>query len=369
MTSKTLGERTRCTLLASAIGDAFGSALERGASLSPPLPAWSYAGPEWVIGPLPGADEWPSGRITAHTQQLLFCCEGVVRFTVRGHVGEKMPDLDAMLRWSMLRWHLAQTNPAALKPRAEWSEGLGGWLGDQELMRARRSRQRTAHAALAAALRPRVDLLEYVPQNSSIGAGCLIRSIALGCFAAARSEPDELVGRLGHTLSRLTHGGRLAGDSAAALAVIIRARLQGDSLATAIRRSTAAAGAGMDSRLSAGLQAIRDGITEECEDRTAVSVLLVALDAAAHGKDFRETLEIAGRMSRASGIACAVAGAVRAANGRVSTLPGDWLAGLEGRALIEQVALDLDAALTCQMSDSGPAETRLRWLANRYPGV
>jgi ADP-ribosylglycohydrolase len=96
-------------------------------------------------------------------------------------------------------------------------------------------------------------------------------------------------------------------------------------------------------------------------------VLGAAVHAVVSHADFPSRVREAARHPTAAGACAAVAGGLAGAAGGTWAIPGDWLASLECRGLVDQVADDLLPVL-----DSRPERARIDRiysLAGRYPGT
>ncbi|MEV6577367.1 ADP-ribosylglycohydrolase family protein [Streptomyces sp. NPDC051582] len=355
--------RVRGTLLGSAVGDALGAPV---AGLS--LDAIREAhGPQGLTEPAPGP-QGPRGTVTAATQLTLFTVDGLIRAHVRRDTGAWHPPTD--IHRAYLRWAATQHDWGPDERRKD-----NGWLAQQEWLYARRAPERACLTGFAD------DVLGTLgrPKNPA----------ARDAAAAARSAPfgllvgwePGLVLQLSTECAAQSHGHPAAYLTAGAFAVIVHGLTRGDSLDAAVQRSLGLLGA------RPGHQAVTDALQQALAavprgtpsagtvsalgnsgdgPGAAEDALAVAVYCALVAEDVPHGLRLAvnhGGDSRAAGALC---GALLGALHGETALPGAWLAGLEGRATLLELADDFALEMTQGPSLHGPKVPSTGW-QTRYP--
>ncbi|MET9963171.1 ADP-ribosylglycohydrolase family protein [Streptomyces sp. NPDC006326] len=352
--------RVRGTLLGSAIGDALGAPL---AALS--LDAVRAAhGPGGPTGFAPAHGR--RGGITAATQLTLFTVDGLIRAHVRRDTGAWHPPTD--LHRAYLRWAATQHDWGPDERRED-----NGWLAREEWLYARRSPDRACltgfgDETLATLAQPR--------NPTDRGAAAATRSAPFGLLVGW--EP-ALVLQLSVECAAQSHGHPAAYLSAGAFAVIVHGLTRGDSLDSALQRALGLLGSRpgrqpVTDALQRAVAAVPRGtpsaeIVESLstgDGRCAEDALAVAVYCALVAEDVAHGLRLAvnhGGDSTATGALC---GALLGALHGETALPGAWLAELEGRATLLELADDFALEMTQGPSLHGPAAASPVWSA-RYP--
>ncbi len=216
-----VADRIHACLIAGAIGDALGAAVEFDTLSS----IRARFGP---AGLTDFAEAYGRlGAITDDTQMTLFTAEGLIRAHVR-QVERGISDPVSVLHHAYLRWLLTQglRPSAAVAVDPSWPDG---WLiGDQRLF-STRAPGATCLSALRAA-----NALGEPARNDSKGCGTVMRVAPIGLLLGADAAFD-----VGVESSALTHGhptGFLAGG---AFALILHHLLVGASLADAVEATRA----------------------------------------------------------------------------------------------------------------------------------
>jgi ADP-ribosylglycohydrolase len=330
-----LRERFTGCLLGGAVGDALGAPLE---FLSRAEIDRRF-GPGGISGYIPAYGR--PGAITDDTQMTLFTAEGLVRacnrFADRG-----LCDVPGVLLRAYQRWLFTQEGREDAVPwDGTFSAGPSGWLVGQEFLRSRRAPGNTCLSALRTGRRGSIE--ERL--NDSKGCGGVMRvapvglttatdPFALACEAAAltHGHPSGFLaaGALALMISRLCRGDTLEAAVAAA-----RAQLAGEpeagEVAGALDAAIAAARQGPDPDVLAGLG----------EGWVAEEALAMSVYCALVAGDFRSGVHLAVHHGGDSDSTGAITGNLLGAARGVAAIPDDLLAGLEGRDVIERVALDL----------------------------
>ncbi|MEU3409897.1 MULTISPECIES: ADP-ribosylglycohydrolase family protein [unclassified Streptomyces] len=350
--------RVRGTLLGVAVGDALGAPAD-------PLPLAEIRAAYGGEGLLDLAfGHGRRGSVTHHTQLTLFTVDGLIRAQVRRDTGAWHPPTD--LHRAYLRWAATQRDWGPDERREE-----DGWLAREEWLYARRDPTR----ALLIGLGDRTMGTPESPKNpDEPGPEAVARSAPFGLLVGW--EP-QLVVQLAVECAAQTHGHPVACLSAGAYAVIVHALARGDSLDGAVQRALAllAARPGhqpVSDALRHALGAVRQGIPspdrveELAGDGTADGLLAASVYCALVAEDVRHGLCLAVNQSGPSAAAGALTGGLLGALHGETALPPAWLAELEGRPTLLELADDFAMEMTQGPALHGPAGASPGWLA-RYP--
>ncbi|WP_030865551.1 ADP-ribosylglycohydrolase family protein [Streptomyces sp. NRRL F-2747] len=377
--------RVRGTLLGSAIGDALGAPA---AGLSPDAIREAH-GPQGLTEPAPGP-HGPRGTVTAATQLTLFTVDGLIRAHVRRDTGAWHPPTD--IHRAYLRWAATQHDWGPDERRKD-----NGWLARQEWLYARRAPDRACLTGFADDVLGTLDQ----PKNPA----------ARNAAAAARSAPfgllvgwePGLVLQLSTECAAQSHGHPAAYLTAGALAVIVHGLTRGDSLDAAVQRALGLLGArpghqAVTDALQRALAAVTQGppsanavtalasgdglgglgakhgthgthgtgSTGSTGSHDAENALAVAVYCALVAEDIPHGLRLAVNHGGDSASAGALCGALLGALHGETALPGAWLADLEGRATLLEIADDFALEMTQGPSLHGPKVSSSGWQA-RYP--
>ncbi len=395
-----LRARVRGCLLGGALGDALGAPLEfmtlaeirdrfGGAGLTAPAEAYGRV-----------------GAITDDTQMTLFTTEGLIRAWVRGKE-RGIGDPRSVVWHAYLRWlHTQGVRPAVLAPDeiddaldigadpplqtfTSQPEFPDGWLVSQPFLRARRAPGDTCLTSLTSG---RMGMVER-PLNDSKGCGGVMRAAPCGLVDGPnggdrfRGEMPRLEGifGLGCEIAAITHGHPSGYLPAGLLAATLHAVLRGESLARALSHATECLWG--QSRAHETLRALRRGIdlaekqeapSPENVERvgagwTGEEALAVAVYAVlSEPRDVPAALLLAVNHSGDSDSTGAIAGNLIGAALGEGALPQEWLAELEGRDVIRQLADDLVDEV-CDLrprGGGGYSQPDPGWEAwcRRYPG-
>ncbi|MFD8145788.1 ADP-ribosylglycohydrolase family protein [Streptomyces sp. NPDC059708] len=342
--------RVRGALLGSAVGDALGAPV---AGLTPDGVREAH-GPAGLTGPAPAHGR--RGAVTAATQLTLFTVDGLIRAHVRRDTGAWHPPTD--VHRAYLRWAATQHDWGPDERRAD-----NGWLAREEWLYVRRDPARACLTGFADDTRGTPDQ----PKNPTArDAAATVRSAPFGLLVGWESA---LVLQLAVECATQSHGHPTAYLSAGALAVIVHGLTRGEALDAAVRRALALLAArpghqpvtdALRRALTAGdgtPGALPSGGVRGAEDTLALAVhcALVAEDVA-HG------LRLAVNHGGDSAATGALTGALLGALLGETALPAAWLAEVEGRPTILELADDFALEMT-QGPTLHPTPT---WLA-RYP--
>jgi ADP-ribosylglycohydrolase len=350
--------RVRGTLLGLAVGDALGAPVD-GLGIDGIREAY---GAEGLVDLAPAYGR--RGAVTHLTQLTLFSVDGLIRAQVRRDTGAWHPPTD--LHRAYLRWAATQR---------DWGPDLrrkdDGWLAREEWLYARRDPSQ----ALLLGLGDETMGTPEAPKNPG----------ELGPEAAARSAPfgllvgwePQLVVQLAVECAAQTHGHPTAYLAAGAYAVIVHALALGESLDGAVQRGFAllAARPGhqpVSDALQHALGAVRQGlpgperVAELCGAGTAENLVGAAVYCALVAADVRHGLTLAVNHDGPSAATAALTGALLGALHGETALPPAWLAELEGRPTILELADDFAMEMTQGPALHSPAGASPGWLA-RYP--
>jgi ADP-ribosylglycohydrolase len=350
--------RVRGCLLGGAVGDALGAGVA-GLTLDE---IRGTHGSDAIVDFVPAYGR--RGAITAATQLTLFTVDGLIRAQVRRDTGAWHPPTD--VHRAHLRWAATQR---------DWGPDLrrkdNGWLAQEEWLYVRRDPTISCLTGLGDDTMGTLDK----PKNPTArDAGALVRSAPFGLLVGW--EP-QLVCQLAVECAAQTHGHPTAYLSAGAFAVIVHGLARGESLDAAVRRSLVllAPRPGHESvteALQQALAAARLGvpgperIAELGEGRAAEDALAVAVYCALVGEDIRHGLRLAVNHDGPSGAAGTLCGALLGTLHGETALPPAWLAELEGRPTLLELADDFAMEMTQGPALHSPTVAVSGWLA-RYP--
>lgn len=355
--------RFRGCLLAGAVGDALGAAVE---FLSEEQIVARY-GPAGIREP--DVAYGRVGAITDDTQMTLFTAEGLLRGHVRGSA-RGILHWPSMLGGAYQRWLLTQGNPD-WKPASPWT--TDGWLFGLADLHARRAPGRTCIGALIA------TPTGMPARNHSKGCGGVMRVAPVGLYAWAQVGGEQLARsfKLGCEAAALTHGHPTGILSAGAFAALVQLLADGTALRDALPPVMA---------LLAGEpehEETRRALVEACELAAsepdaqvatlgqgwiADEALAIAVFVALTAPDLETGLRRAVNHSGDSDSTGAIAGNLLGAMLGDAAIPARWLDGLELRHEIAQVADDLLASARWDFGAHAPAERQPEAVLLRYPG-
>lgn len=343
--------RVRGCLLGGAIGDALGGPVE-----FDPLAKILADHPDGVRSFVSGGPGWPPGTITDDTQMTLFTAEGMIRAGVRTDRG--LGFTLSVLHNAYDRWLDTQLLNG---PKADGN----GWLQAEEWLYARRAPGNTCLGALTEARRNRQIGQQAV--NDSKGCGGVMRVAPIGLLPPGQANPRWTFDAAAEAAG-FTHGHPTGKLASGALAVLIRALVEGAALTTAVDWTLGllAEYPGHE-ETSRAIIAAREAPAQAIEQLgggwVAEEALAIGLYAAlAHpGPDeVLDALALAVTHSGDSDSTGAICGNILGALHGEPALPAGLAASVEGRATICQLADDLVLEFTA------PQHTP-EWV-QRYPG-
>ncbi|MFE7114628.1 ADP-ribosylglycohydrolase family protein [Streptomyces sp. NPDC057654] len=350
--------RVRGALLGGAIGDALGAGIEFNSLAD----IRAQHGAEGVTDYVPAYGR--RGAVTDDTQMTLFTVDGLIRAQVRRDTGAWHPPTD--VHRAYLRWAATQRDwgPDEREPDA-------GWLAREEWLYAQRAPGRACLSGLGDETMGTVEK----PKNpDSKGCGAVMRSAPFGLLVGW--EP-ELVFQLAVECGAQTHGHPTGYLAAGAFAVIMHGLARGESLDGSVQRALAllAARPGHEETTDAlkqALGAVRQGLPSPerveslGEGWTAEEALSMGLYCALVAEDVRHGLLLAVNHGGDSDSTGSICGNLLGAMHGETALPPGWLAELEGRATVLELADDFAMEMTQGAALHGPGGSTQAWL-ERYP--
>ncbi|WP_226660726.1 ADP-ribosylglycohydrolase family protein [Microbulbifer aggregans] len=333
-------QRFQGCLLAGAVGDALGAAVE----------FMSWAEIQRVFGPEGLSDYAPAygriGAITDDTQMTLFTAEGLLRAYVRGS-SRGICNPQGVMANAYLRWLRTQSETGE---RERANIGADGWLLGLPELHSRRAPGNTCLQALH----------EYQSErsiraiNNSKGCGGVMRVAPVGMFHWSLHG----VKRLDETFQQaadfaeITHGHPSGYLPAGVLAVVVQLLLDGQSLVAAI--TAAKVELQKHSFYEETLWAIEfaeqlarnevtphEAISQLGEGWVAEEALAIALYCALTATSLQQGLLMAVNHSGDSDSTGAITGNLMGAQLGIDSIPQPWLDSLELAPEIAEVADDL----------------------------
>ncbi|MGC5343564.1 ADP-ribosylglycohydrolase family protein [Streptomyces sp. DT24] len=350
--------RVRGCLLGAAIGDALGAGVT---DLTLEEIRESH-GAEAVTDFVPFHGR--RGTVTAITQLTLFTVDGLIRAQVRRDIGAWHPPTD--VHRAYLRWAATQHDWGPDERRED-----NGWLAQEEWLYARRA---PARECLLGFGDPVMGTLDQPKNPAARDAAALTRSAPFGLLVGW--EP-HLVLQLAVECAAQSHGHPTAQLAAGAFALIVHGLARSGTLDDSVQSAIALVAERpghepVTDALRQALGTVRQGIPGPAlieslgAGDSAEEALAVALYCALVGEDVRHGLRLAvnhGGPSAATGALC---GALLGALHGETALPPAWLAELEGRATLLQLADDFAMEMTQGPALHGPSAAAPGWLI-RYP--
>jgi len=348
--------RVRGCLLGGALGDALGYPVEFDSLAA----IRSKHGPDGVVGLVPDA-AGRIGLVTDDTQMTLFTAEGLIRASSRQEQ-RGFCNPTEVVRNALLRW--LETQRSA-RPEPPDEIVRTGWLREQEWLYARRAPGNACLSGLEAHRRPGGSSGPVNPDSK--GCGGVMRSAPFGIACL----PDRAFD-LAADCAKLTHGHPTGYYSAGAFAKIVAHLMAGESLRGAVLQTLETL------RSHPGHEETSDALRQALDLADKGSPSPAKVESLGEGWVAEEALSIA--------VYCALAEPVSAAGALIlavnhggdsdSTgsmcgnlvgirhgdfgLPPDWLALLEGRGTITELADDFATRFM-------PGSRTPAW-ETRYPG-
>ncbi|EHP42635.1 hypothetical protein OR16_13319 [Cupriavidus basilensis OR16] len=360
--------RFRGCLLGGAVGDALGAPVEF-LSLAEIRERF---GTDGITGYAPAYGG--VGTITDDTQMTLFTAEGLLRAWVGG-AGRGDGSVPGVVSRAYLRWLLTQGIQPAF--HRDVLSDKPGWLYQQAALHSRRAPGHTCLSALEAMLR-----LGEPARNDSKGCGGVMRVAPAGLFAwrrAGRGWPQDAFD-LGMELAALTHGHPSGSLTGGVLAVLIGALAGGAALPDALSSAKACLSAWPhhEETLLAILHAqaladsgvaFDDAIARLGEGWVAEEALAISVYCALVARDFRHGVVLAVNHDGDSDSTGAITGNLLGALLGVEAIPPEWLAPLELRDVIAELADDLSVFPEWDVGGEAADEALAQRIGTKYPGL
>ncbi|WP_051471426.1 ADP-ribosylglycohydrolase family protein [Patulibacter minatonensis] len=331
-------DRIRGGMLGGAVGDALGAGIE----FDDLERIRRRFGPGGLTDPAPayGRD---TGAITDDTQLALFTAEGLLRAFTRFET-KGIVHAPSMVDRSYARWLRTQGDESRRHDLGDDAEP--GALWPVRRLHSRRGPGRTTIAAL----RGRTAGELQAPTNASKGAGAVARTAPIGLLG----NPSNAF-RLGTECAVLTHGHRTGHLAAGTLALLLALLREGFDLHTAFDRATTELATWEDHEETSdaleaalGLAALAEPTPENIarlgRGWVADEAVAIAVFCAFRARDLEHGLLLAVNHGGASATTGAICGAILGTHLGAGAIPERWLADLELRSTVEEVAADLDAA-------------------------
>lgn len=350
--------RVRGCLLGGAIGDALGAGVASD----------SLAGIRTAHGQEGVTDFVPAygrrGAVTDDTQLTLFTVDGLIRAQVRRDTGAWHPPTDVFRAYQ--RWAATQREWGPDERRKD-----DGWLAREEWLYVRRDPARTCLTGLADEAMGTLDR----PKNPDADdCGAVMRSAPFGLLVGW--EP-QLVFQLAVECAAQTHGHPTGYLAAGAFAVVVHGLARGESLDNGVQQAlmqlvTRPGHEETVEALKHAVGAVRQGLPSATrveslgEGRTAGEALAIGLYCALVAEDVRHGLLLAVNHGGDSDSTGSVCGNLLGVLHGETALPPGWLAELEGRQTILELADDFSMEMTQGPALHTPAASAPGWLA-RYP--
>ena len=361
-----LRNRFRACLLAGATGDALGATVE---FMSKPA-IHARFGPEGIRDFAEAYGR--TGAITDDTQMTLFTAEGLMRAWVRWN-SKGICHVPGVIAHAYLRWLKTQSISHPLH-----KDRLDGWLIGILPLHATRAPGRTCLSALG-----EMQSFGDPAKNQSKGCGGVMRVAPVGLFVAggtqlgAKGNNNQSAFELGCQAAAITHGHPTGQLASGLFAEIIAQLLQDTPLPEAIAY-------GMDMlRQYPDHEETERIVRLACELATtapdpatlpealgegwiAEEALALSLYAALVAPDLESGVILAVNHGGDSDSTGSIAGNLLGAMYGLDAIPLRWLADLELREVIEEVADDLASMWFWELDDDDHRNSDVIW--ERYPG-
>ncbi len=311
------------------------------------------------------------GTITDDTQMTLFTAEGLLRAWVRGSF-RGITTYSGVTAHAYLRWLLTQGE----RPDDGRDVETKGWLFAQQGLHSRRAPGNTCLSALRT-----MASLGAAARNDSKGCGGVMRVAPVGLFAwrVQQYESPRDAFDMGAELAALTHGHPTGSLTGGVLAVLILALTDGWALRDALAEAKDAlqARAGHEETLQAIEHAESlavSGMAPELaiarlgEGWVAEEALAISIYCALVAKDFAHGVILAVNHDGDSDSTGSITGNLLGTLYGVQAIPDAWLAPLELREVIAEVASDLYAFKDWGIGEYSENHDMNERISRRYPG-
>ncbi|MBD2860082.1 ADP-ribosylglycohydrolase family protein [Spongiibacter sp. KMU-158] len=335
--SDNIFQRYAGCLLAGAVGDALGGAVE----------FLSSAEIDKKFGERGITDYTESyggiGKITDDTQMTLFTAEGLIRAYIRQN--EKgICDISSVVSHAYQRWLTTQR-----RNNSNLNVSMDGWLSSQDALFAQRAPGNTCLTALET-----MSHFGEFAVNDSKGCGGIMRvaPVALASTWYQTEQPALWAFETAMELCALTHGhptGQLAGGFFAAFLTLL---LNGESKAKALEKSTlllqqydrhqevllAVLNA---AKLADQTPGSRNALPQLGEGWVAEEALAISLYCALSTEDTEEAIILAVNHSGDSDSTGSITGNIMGLLNGADSIPSRWMEELELREVIKTMATDM----------------------------
>lgn len=360
-------ERFSGCLLGGAVGDALGAPVE----FMKRATILRRFGPEGITEFAPAYGGL--GSITDDTQMTLFTAEGLLRGWVRS-CAQGSTNYSEVVAHAYLRWLLTQGKRPSCN--IDYHEEEPGWLFRQPELHNRRAPGTTCLAALSAMKTPGEPA-----RNDSKGCGGVMRVAPVGLFIWRQGLNESLQAafRLGTTLAGLTHGHPTGTLPGGVLAGMIFALTDGASLREALAavkplliaepsHEETLRAIEMAEALAASRLPSEDAIAKLGQGWIAEEALAISIYCALVARDFRHGVILAVNHDGDSDSTGAITGNLLGALHGAKAIPNDWLAGLELRGAITEIAGDLYEFKDWVVGANSNDEELDQRIFRKYPG-
>lgn len=313
------------------------------------------------------------GTITDDTQMTLFTAEGLIRGWVRERVAGTT-DYPRAVAHAYLRWLQTQGE----RPACDLAVDAAGpgWLYQQRALHNLRAPGITCLSALRAMRSPGEPA-----RNGSKGCGGVMRVAPVGLFAWRLRRGDALhdAFRLGCESAALTHGHPTGALPAGVLAVLILALTDGASLREALaagkrrlraepyHEETLHAIERAEELADSGLPH-EEAIARLGEGWVAEEALAISIYCALVARSFRHGVVLAVNHDGDSDSTGSIAGNLLGTMLGAKAIPAAWLAPLELREVIIELANDLYAFADWPVGANGDSDAPGQQIVRKYPG-
>lgn len=360
--------RFRGCLLGGAVGDALGAPVE----FKDLKTIRATFGPTGIRDFVPAYGRL--GAITDDTQMTLFTAEGIIRHHVRGKL-RGLTTVEGVVGHAYLRWLLTQGHPSPVK-----EVGRDGWLWTCSELFSARAPGNTCISALKA-FKALGDGSRT--QNSSKGCGGVMRVAPIGLYAASRRLPSQKAFTWGCEVAALTHGHPSGQLPAGVLAMLVCDLAQGLDLPEAVglaRRELlrhpdheeTLAAMDLALRLASSQISVDEALAQLGQGWVAEEALAISLYCALTAPNLEEGIIRAVNLTGDSDSTGAITGNILGAWLGVHEIPARWLAPLELRDTLTEIADDLATIQKWALSEFGhdtpEAEAEQDYWCERYPG-
>jgi ADP-ribosylglycohydrolase len=365
--TRTVQGRFLGCLLGGAVGDALGASVE----FMTRAEILRRFGPEGITQYAPAYGGL--GKITDDTQMTLFTAEGLIRGWVRGCF-KGITSYPAVTAHAYLRW--LQTQGERPSSDVGFGDDEPGWLFQQRQLHSRRAPGATCLSALRA-----MGSLGEPARNDSKGCGGVMRVAPVGLFIwrLRQHESPQDAFRLGTELAALTHGHPTGALTGGVLAVMILALTDGASLEDALAASKAILRD--QPRHEETLSAIElaeelvvsglpheEAIARLGQGWIAEEALAISIYCSLVAHDFKHGVVLAVNHDGDSDSTGAITGNLLGAMLGEDAIPAEWLAPLELREVITELAEDLYAFKDWGISEYSNNASLNERIWRKYPG-